>query len=268
MRISGAIRLLPAVFLAGTAALQAATPKKAPTTLKTIEKSAPAEIPGVAVAWLGHACFRFAPTGGPTMVIDPFGAATGDYPWPQPSAKVVLVTHEHFDHNAVERVGGHPAVLRGPGGVGLHRAGGVSVLGVAAYHDDRKGAQRGPDTIYVFTLNKVRFCHLGDLGQSALTPRQLKAIGRVDVLFIPVGGYYTIDARGADRIIAQLKPKVVVPMHYKTADTAPSNPISGVEPFLKGKSNVRRLQGPSYVFAWAALPKTPTIMVFPLPSGR
>lgn len=205
------------------------------------------ELKGVSVTWLGHAAFHLVPVDGPRIVIDPFAPMVGSYPWPDPSAEVVLVTHGHPDHSAVERVRGNPKVVRGPG---YHKVAGGTFLGVNSFHDDQKGKQRGVNTIFVFTLNQVRFAHLGDLGQPSLTREQLRRIGRVDVLFIPVGGHFTIDAREADRIIAQLRPRIVVPMHYKTQHTADRLPIVGVEGFLKGKSNVRRKESNVETFTW------------------
>jgi L-ascorbate metabolism protein UlaG (beta-lactamase superfamily) len=211
----------------------------------------------VSVTWLGHSEFLIKPSTGPVVVTDPFDARVGSYPLRHPTADVVTVSHEHFDHNAVGEVRGRFQVIRG---VGSHVVHGVDLKGVATFHDQVSGRQRGPNTVFVFRLDGITFCHLGDLGH-LLSPQQLKAIGPVDVLMIPVGGTFTIDAKMADEVVHQLKPKVVLPMHYKTRYTAASLPLAGLQPFIEGKSNVRTEKGDTITLTPASLPKTTTIIV-------
>jgi L-ascorbate metabolism protein UlaG (beta-lactamase superfamily) len=220
--------------------------------------SAPTDNHSVSVTWLGHACFRIAPSSGPVVVTDPFNPGIGSYPVTRPKADVVTVSHEHGDHNAVEQVSGRFKVVRGSR---TQTVAGVEFRGIASYHDAVQGQQRGPNTIFVFNLGGITFCHLGDLGH-VLTPQQVQAIGHVDVLMIPVGGYYTIDAKTADRVVQQLSPRVVLPMHYKTKALSPSNPISGVEPFISGKKNVKHVKGDTLVLSSKNLPKETVIYVF------
>jgi len=211
---------------------------------------------GTSVRWLGHASFLITSARGLRIVLDPYGAGVG-YPLPHPTADIVVVSHEHFDHNAISEVRGHFQVVRGPG---EHTAKGISFRGIATYHDTSRGRERGRNTVFVFSVDGIRFCHLGDLGHM-LSDGQVEEIGPVDVLFVPVGGYFTIDAAVASKVVAQLRPRIVVPMHYQTEVTSPDLPIAGVEPFLKGKPNVKRLAPSSFFVSAAKLPKEQTIFV-------
>ena len=159
------------------------------------------------------------------MLIDPFGdmserlAAHGlEFRYPQlegVTADVLLVTHEHGDHNAVESVGGEPLVIRSTAGRFDTPIG--EVVAIAAEHDDVAGTTRGPNTIFRLDLDGFSCCHLGDFGQPALRPEQRAAIGDVDILFIPVGGSATIGGAPAAELVRAVAPRLVVPMHYRTA---------------------------------------------------
>ena len=214
----------------------------------------------VKVKWLGHACFELV-GGGLTVVTDPHDGSSLGLPAPRSSADVVLISHGHFDHADGRHLVAKPgaAVIDGPG---LYEAKGLKVKGVASYHDDAGGSKRGPNTIYVFELEGVRFCHLGDLGH-VLTPSQVAEVGEVDVLFVPVGGTFTIDASAASKVVEQLKPKLVVPMHFKVPGL--KLPISDVEPFLTGKPNVKRLDTNELEVRREELPAEPTIVVLSPP---
>ncbi len=164
------------------------------------------------VEWYGQSAFRLEAEGA-TVFIDPFGdmsaaAARGmqfDYPAIEGvSADLLLVTHEHFDHNGVEAIDGSPKVLRSTAGTLESPIG--EVVAVASEHDQAAGTQRGPNTIFVFELGGVRVCHFGDFGQAELRDAQERAIGRVDLLFLPVGGGPTIGAEGAATIAERLSP--------------------------------------------------------------
>jgi L-ascorbate metabolism protein UlaG (beta-lactamase superfamily) len=174
------------------------------------------------VEWYGQSAFRLA-ADGTTVFVDPFGdasplAARGivfDYPAIEGvEADLVLVTHEHFDHNGVEAVGGSPAVVRSV--AGRHESPIGEVLAVASEHDPAAGTQRGPNTILRFAVNGLRVCHFGDFGQAGLRPEQQRAIGEVDVLFLPVGDGPTVGGEPAAAIVRALRPRLVVPMHYGT----------------------------------------------------
>jgi L-ascorbate metabolism protein UlaG (beta-lactamase superfamily) len=174
------------------------------------------------VRWFGQSAFLLV--GQKAVFVDPFGdmsaaAARGlqfDYPPIEGvTADLVLVTHEHGDHNAADVVGGSPVVLRSTAGRLESPLG--EVVGVASEHDDVAGTARGPNTVFCFSLDGLRICHLGDFGQSALRPEQREAIGAVDVLFVPVGGGPTIGGAAAAELVRSLAPRLVVPMHYRTA---------------------------------------------------
>jgi len=177
------------------------------------------------VSWLGHACFEIVDSRGTRIVIDPFDDTVG-YEVPRVEADVVLVSHEHHDHNNVKAIRGDPEVVRGPG---KHLAAGIEFRGVPTFHDEEKGKLRGRNTVFCFVVDGLRVCHLGDLGH-LLGEDDLRSVGEVDVLMIPVGGVYTIDADGAKRVIEQIRPRLVFPMHFRSEefDVAP------VDLFLEG----------------------------------
>jgi len=162
------------------------------------------------ITWYGQACFKLQ-SGATTMVVDPFEKKLGLNP-PKFEAQLALITHEHFDHNNVKSIGGAPFVIDCPG---EYEVGGVRVKGISSFHDDKEGAERGANTIYVIKMEDVLVAHLGDLGQKQLTEEQLDVLGEVDILMIPVGGTYTIDAETAVEVTNQIGPRIVIPMHYK-----------------------------------------------------
>jgi L-ascorbate metabolism protein UlaG (beta-lactamase superfamily) len=173
------------------------------------------------IRWFGQSAFLL--TGTKRVLIDPFGPMDGlaargiVFGYPPIAgieADLVLITHEHHDHNAVGAADGSPVVIRSTAGTIDSPVG--EVVAVAAEHDGRAGTERGPNTIFRFGLDGLRICHLGDLGQPALRPEQEQAIGEVDVLFIPVGGGPTVGGEAAAAIVRALRARLVVPMHYRT----------------------------------------------------
>jgi L-ascorbate metabolism protein UlaG (beta-lactamase superfamily) len=196
------------------------------------------------IRWLGHATFLLTGEAN-TVAIDPYGEFPKDrrikFDYPSLEgieADVVLVTHEHMDHNAVDVIGGDPEVLRAGAGTFDSRLG--KVVGIASEHDQKAGTQRGPNTIFCFEIDGVRYCHFGDFGQAGLRPEQREAIGEVDVLFLPVGGGPTIDGSQAARLVAELRPHVAIPMHY---GTEAADFVEGPEKFLDAVSaDIERLE--------------------------
>ncbi len=174
------------------------------------------------IRWFGQSAFLL--TAEHAVFIDPFGvpgealAARGlEFGYPRITgarADLLLITHEHFDHNAAEEIEGDPVILRSTAGRLQSPVG--EVLAVASEHDDAAGTQRGPNTIFAFTLGGLRICHFGDFGQSALRGAQRSALGEVDVLILPVGGGPTVGGEAAAQIARDLAPRLVVPMHYRT----------------------------------------------------
>jgi L-ascorbate metabolism protein UlaG (beta-lactamase superfamily) len=208
------------------------------------------------IKYLGHAAFVITSDAGLKIITDPYAAEPGvlDYGEINEPADIVTVSHGHFDHSNVAAVRGNPEVARRAGRSVVK---GVEVKGVASYHDDAGGRMRGGNLIFCFALDGVAVCHLGDLGHR-LDAQQLKEIGRVDILLIPVGGVFTIDAGAATVVCDQLKPGVIIPMHYKTAKGLAG--IAGVEEFLAGKADVSRPDSSEVEFKAGQLP-TGQIMV-------
>jgi L-ascorbate metabolism protein UlaG (beta-lactamase superfamily) len=212
------------------------------------------------VKWLGHACFLITSKDGLRVIADPYAVGGGiNYSPIKEAADVVVVSHDHGDHNNVSTILGKPEVVKGNGKKTVK---GIQFRGVATSHDASQGQQRGTNTVFCFTIDDVKLCHLGDLGHM-LGPAQVTEIGAVDILFVPVGGFFTIDAPVASQVCDQLKPKVVIPMHFKTPKCA--YPLVGVEDFLKGKRNVRKVGSSEVEFERGKLP-APTEIVLLQPA--
>ncbi len=169
------------------------------------------------IKYLGHSSFKLK---GKTMsvVTDPFDSKMVGLPYPKLAADIVTVSHQHNDHNDLSKVGGTPGriepfVIRRPG---EYEVGGVGIIGIKSWHDDKEGAERGENIIFTLQIDGVIICHLGDLGVP-LSEKQVELIGDIDVLLIPVGGKFTIGPSQAAAVIEELSPSIVVPMHYKAA---------------------------------------------------
>jgi len=205
------------------------------------------------IYWAGQSCFQISVSTSKDhsadIVIDPFDADTG-LKLPNLSADILLVTHDHHDHNNIKDVKGTPFVIQGPGEYEVKE---VFIQGIPSFHDDKEGKERGQNTIYLIEAEDIRFCHLGDLGQKLLTDEQLERIDGVDVLMIPVGGEYTIDSSTAQKIISQIEPKIVIPMHYSLPKS--KDKLDDVSKFLKtmGKPSIASQE--KLVVKMSALPK-------------
>lgn len=187
---------------------------------------------GVEVRWYGQAFFTLTGTNA-VIAIDPFDGKFVNYPIPQDlRADLLLVTHEHNDHNNVRIIRGEPLTLRAERAIGRNDKNDVKIRGVATFHDDKRGEERGRNTVFTIEIEGVRFCHLGDIGQTSFSEEQLARIGGVDVVFVPVGGHFTTDPKDLRKLIDQLNPRVIVPMHYKTPYTG-SLPLGRLDEFLK-----------------------------------
>jgi len=206
------------------------------------------------IKWLGHSSFLITSDTGLKIITDPYEVG-GDLSYGQikESADIVIVSHDHADHNNVAAVQGNPKVVRG-----TLEVKGIRFKAIPTYHDEAGGGQRGRNTIFCFEVDGIRLCHLGDLGHR-LSDSQAAELGKIDILLIPVGGFFTIDARAATEVCNRLKPKVVIPMHYKTARCA--YPITGVEEFLRGKKEVNRLDSSQVELKPGQLPATTKIIV-------
>jgi len=208
------------------------------------------------VRWLGHACFLITSGDGLRIITDPYAVGGGiDYSPISETADVVLVSHDHSDHNNVSAVQGKPDLVKG---IGIKTVKGIQFNGVATSHDASQGTQRGSNVVFCFTIDGLKLCHLGDLGH-VLIPGQVTEIGAVDILFVPVGGFFTVDATEASQVCDQLKPRVTIPMHFKTPKC--SYPIASVDDFLKGKKDVRKVAGSEVEFEGKRLSNATEIVV-------
>jgi L-ascorbate metabolism protein UlaG (beta-lactamase superfamily) len=181
------------------------------------------------ITWQGHSCFKIQDktgTDGVTVVTDPFDKAVG-LKVPNFEADIVTVSHQHHDHNNVDALRGTPFVIDCAGEYDFK---GVLIEGIDSYHDEKDGAERGNNTIYRIEIDDISVAHLGDLGH-VLDNTQIEKLAGTDVLLIPVGGKYTIDAKKAMEVISQIEPRIVIPMHYKTKDSQVD--VEGVEKFVK-----------------------------------
>ncbi len=206
------------------------------------------------IKYLAHAAFLITADAGTRIVTDPYTTSPGlKHGEIKEAADIVTVSHEHGDHNNTNAVSGNPKIVRASAEVK-----GIKIRAIPAAHDDKGGSQRGKNNIFCFEVDGVNICHAGDLGHT-LTNEQVKAIGKADVLMIPVGGFFTIDAKTATKVGEQLKPKVIIPMHYKTEKM--DFPIAGVDEFIKGKSHVTRVNGSEIELKAGTLPAATQIMV-------
>lgn len=161
------------------------------------------------ITYLGHSSFKLK--GRQTsLVTDPFDSSMVGLRYPKVEAEIVTVSHDHKDHNYTQGVFGIRKVVSGPG---EYEIAGVSIVGIAAFHDNKEGSIRGKNTLYLIEMDGLRLVHLGDLGHR-LNDKLVTEIGEVDILFIPVGGEYTIGPLEAAEVVVSLAPKIVIPMHY------------------------------------------------------
>ena len=212
------------------------------------------------VKWLGHSSFLLTSDKGTRIITDPYKAGGGlKYGEINEAAEVVLISHEHGDHNNPSSVKGSPQVFKGPG---VKEAKGIKFTGIPAFHDEVGGSKRGSDTIFVFELDGLRICHLGDLGHE-LDSVQVKQIGTIDILLVPIGGFYTFEPDVATKVVNKLAPRVIIPMHFKTpgVDTATFGAIVGPDDFLKGKSGVDKRNSSEAEFQTTKLPAAAQIVV-------
>lgn len=187
------------------------------------------------IVYLGHSAFKLKGKTG-VVVTDPYSSEDVGFRFPRVTADIVTVSHSHVDHNAIQNVS--PSASKEKifvvSQAGEYEVAGISVFGVPTKHDASGGNQRGNNNVFTILLDNLRICHLGDLGHE-LTAKQVDAIGRVDVLLCPVGGIYTLDASQAIKIIRQLEPSIVIPMHYKTPQhtTQAFAKLETIEAFLQ-----------------------------------
>jgi L-ascorbate metabolism protein UlaG (beta-lactamase superfamily) len=213
------------------------------------------------ITYFGHSCFLVEAQDQTRVILDPYEHGSYDgavkYAPVDEPADVVLASHEHPDHAATGTIPGKPRVFMHPLG---ERVGAVTITGVQVAHDETGGKQRGKVTISIIDDGDLRLVHLGDLGH-LLDEATVKKIGRVDVLLIPVGGYFTIDYQGASAVVDALAPSIVIPMHYKTPKI--DFPIAPADAFLGTQNTVQRSQSPTIEVTKATLPAERTVVLLP-----
>ena len=165
------------------------------------------------ITWLGHSSFLLEESTGTKIVTDPYNSYVG-YEMPDVEADIVTVSHAHNDHCCISKVSGDPTVLNR---AGAYEIGGVHILASRSYHDDKKGNLRGDNLIFKYRMDGVDVCHMGDIGEEC-NAILVESIMPVNILMIPVGGNYTIDAKEAKEYVDRIMPDIVIPMHYKTKD--------------------------------------------------
>ena len=189
------------------------------------------------IKWNGHASFTITASDGTVLVTDPYDPSgyggVLKYDQVTDAADAALVSHDHADHNYPQGLPGSPLVLRGSGQVKD-----IQVKAIDTHHDESQGSERGPNLVFTFAVDGVDTCFVGDLGHQ-LSSEQVKAIGSVDLLMLPVGGYFTVDAEGAAKVVEALNPRIVIPMHFKTDKC--DLPIAEVDDFLEKVTNVKKL---------------------------
>lgn len=180
------------------------------------------------ITYIGHSCFKIKGKS-TALIIDPYDPAKTGYKLPKLEADIILVSHQHSDHNYTQGVSNHSLLIQTPG---EYEKGGVTIYGVKTFHDNSEGAERGKNVIYIIEIDGFTLLHLGDLGHQ-LSKETLEKIPEIDVLMIPVGGTYTINSKEAVKVINDLEPGIVIPMHYQTDDlTGLSAKLEGLELFL------------------------------------
>lgn len=181
------------------------------------------------ITYIGHSCFKIQDkigSDGVTIITDPFDKSIG-LKVPDSQADIVTVSHQHADHNYIKAICGKPFILSTAGEYEIKD---VSIEGVDTFHDNFGGKERGNNIVYIINIEGINIVHLGDLGH-LLDAKQLEKLSGADILLIPVGGIYTIDAKKAVEVISQIEPRIVIPMHYKSDKSTVE--IDGVDKFIK-----------------------------------
>jgi len=211
------------------------------------------------ITHLGHSAFKMQGKH-VTLVTDPYKEDLVGLKFPKVTADIVTVSHQHDDHNFIGGISGNPIIVAGPGEYEIK---GVRIIGIASYHDAAKGSQRGKNTIYHFVIGGVSIVHCGDLGDK-LDDNAIDRLDNVDLLMIPVGGFYTISAKEAAEIIYRLEPKVVIPMHYHTPKLNQDNfgKMASVDIFLKEMGREGIQPQAKLTISKDKLPVETTVVVF------
>jgi len=211
------------------------------------------------IKWYGHSAFQLTTDEGVRIIIDPYesGAFGGSisYGKIKDEADFVLTSHDHGDHNYINDIQGNFVHIKEEGHYEEKK---VKIRAMPTFHDKSKGHERGPNLVFIISLDDMVVAHLGDLGHT-LNDSALQSVGKVDVLLLPVGGFYTIDAKEATKVMNDIGSAITIPMHYKTEGAA--MPIDGLEVFTKDKNNVRKANASEIIINKSKLPIINEIIV-------
>lgn len=212
------------------------------------------------IKWLGHACFLITSEAGTRIITDPFASDKNlSYAEVSQEADIVTVSHDHFDHNHTAPIKGHPSIIRT---AGERKIKDIGIRTISTWHDESGGKERGPNLVFCFNIDGMNLCHLGDLGHR-LNKSDLAGLGRVDVLLVPIGGVFTIDASSATQVCDDVKPRIVIPMHYKTAQCQWLK--HGVNDFLKGRKNYKEIKDGEIELRATELPSEMEVIILNYP---
>lgn len=212
------------------------------------------------IKWLGHSCFLVTSKEGTRILMDPFTPGQyQNYPEVKEVADILTISHGHPDHNNEAAASGNPVMVKESGSKKIKD---VSIKGIDVWHDEKQGKERGGNIIFCLEIDGVRLCHAGDLGH-ALSNEQVKEIGSVDILLVPIDGVFTIDAGTAKKVCEALKPKLVIPMHYKT-DKCDWPQWSAID-FVRDAGNVRRPDSNEIEITADTLPSVTEYIVLGMP---
>jgi L-ascorbate metabolism protein UlaG (beta-lactamase superfamily) len=218
----------------------------------------------VEITWLGHACFRLRGRD-VAILTDPYEGDDWGYPPLTASANVVTISNEHPHHAGVSGIDGQPRVLRGPG---EYEIGGALIWGVrTSQRSNGETPARLKNTAFVIQLEELTVCHLGDLAAAPLTAEELTRIKDSDVLLVPVGGHCTINAAQAAEVVAQIEPKVIVPMHYATEETRGHLALDDIERFCRELGATEAAPRARFNVTQAGLPSEPTVVLLDVRRG-
>lgn len=210
------------------------------------------------ITHLGHSSFKIRGKS-VTVVTDPYDPQMLGIKFPKVEADVVTISHKHGDHNFPDGVAGAPLIISGPGEYEIK---GAKIIGVSTYHDNVSGSQRGKNTVYRIFLDGVSLVHCGDLGHK-FDDTQLELLDGANILLIPVGGFYTIDAAIASEVVSQVDPNIIIPMHYHKPTLSAENfgKLSGVDVFLKQMGKEGIVPQPKLTVSKDRLPAEPMVVV-------
>lgn len=210
------------------------------------------------ITHLGHSSFKIRGKQ-VTIVTDPYNSQMIGLKFPKVDADVVTISHEHGDHNFISAINGTPQVLAGPGEYEIR---GAKIMGVASFHDSSGGSVRGKNTVYRINVDGVSIVHCGDLGHK-FDDIQLETVSGANILMIPVGGFYTIDASVACEVVSQISPDIIIPMHYKVSELKSdiADKLTGVDVFLKQMGKEEIVAQPKLTITRDKLPSEPTVVV-------